>query len=94
MIASARPGSDRETGAGGLRGFRDRRGAAAAAGRDGAAAKRQRIFVDAVKPKGVDRPWSPAMAGEGDAETNILAPRRREPRAVDATPLEADLAEE
>ena len=52
------------------------------------------FVVDAVKPKGVDRPWSPAMAGEGDAETNILAPRRREPRAVDATPLEADLAEE
>ncbi|MBR1246979.1 ComEC family competence protein [Bradyrhizobium sp. AUGA SZCCT0169] len=50
--------------------------------------------IDAVKPRGVDRPWSPAIAGEGDAETTILAPRRAAPRAVDATPSEADLQAE
>ena len=50
--------------------------------------------IDAVRPRGVDRPWSPAIAGEGDAETTILAPRRAAPRAVDATPSEADLQAE
>ena len=50
--------------------------------------------IDAVKPRGIDRPWSPAIAGEGDAETTILAPRRAAPRAVDATPSEADLQAE
>jgi competence protein ComEC len=50
--------------------------------------------VDAVKPRGIDRPWSPAIAGEGDPETTILAPRRTAPRAVDATPSEADLQAE
>ncbi|MBR1280793.1 ComEC family competence protein [Bradyrhizobium sp. AUGA SZCCT0177] len=50
--------------------------------------------IDAVKLRGVDRPWSPAIAGEGDAETTILAPRRTAPRAVDATPSEADLQAE
>jgi competence protein ComEC len=57
--------------------------------------------VDAVKPRGVDRPWSPAIAGEGEIEANILAPRATAarqpslkdlaPRAIDATPAEADL---
>lgn len=50
--------------------------------------------IDAVKLRGVDRPWSPAIAGEWDAETTILAPRRTAPRAVDATPSEADLQAE
>jgi competence protein ComEC len=46
------------------------------------------FVVEAVKPRGVDRPWSPAMAGgEGDTETT-LAPRGG--RGVDATPAEAD----
>ncbi|CAN7550202.1 ComEC/Rec2 family competence protein [Bradyrhizobium sp. LjRoot220] len=52
--------------------------------------------IDAVKPRGVDRPWSPAIAGEGEAETTILAPRATgerpvRPRAIDATPSDADL---
>jgi competence protein ComEC len=51
---------------------------------------RSGFAVDAVKPKGVDRPWSPAVAGDTDAETAILAPRTATPRAVDATPAEAD----
>jgi competence protein ComEC len=55
---------------------------------------RQGFVVDAVKPKGIDRPWSPAIADNGEAETNILAPRLKAPRAVDATPSEADLQAE
>jgi competence protein ComEC len=50
--------------------------------------------VDAVKPATVDRPWSPAMAGDREAETTILAPRVTAPRTVDATPAEADLQAE
>jgi competence protein ComEC len=50
---------------------------------------RDRFAVDAVKPKGVDRPWSPATAGDTEAEPN-LATRPAAPRAVDATPAEAD----
>lgn len=41
-------------------------------------------------------PWSPAMAGEAEIETNILSPRATAPgsvasRTIDATPSEADL---
>jgi competence protein ComEC len=55
---------------------------------------RSGFTVDAVKPRGVDRPWSPAVAG-GEAEAEIrLAPRPAVPRAVDATPSEADLQAE
>jgi competence protein ComEC len=50
---------------------------------------RDGFAVDAVKPRGVDRPWSPAPAGDTEAETN-LATRPAAPRAVDATPAEAD----
>jgi competence protein ComEC len=51
---------------------------------------RDGFAVDAVKPGGIDRPWSPAAGGEGEVETNIRAPRTASPRAVDATPDEAD----
>jgi competence protein ComEC len=64
--------------------------------RQGAMALRQSaggLAVDAVKPKGVDRPWSPAVAGDSEIETN-LASRPATPRAVDATPAEADLQAE
>jgi competence protein ComEC len=54
---------------------------------------REGFAVDAVKPKGIDRPWSPAIAGEGEAQTTIPAPRPAAPR-VDATPSEADLQAE
>jgi competence protein ComEC len=50
--------------------------------------------VAAVKPKEVDRPWSPAITGEGEAEPTLVAPRPVAPRAVDATPSEADLQAE
>jgi competence protein ComEC len=65
--------------------------------RQGAMALRQNrdgFSVDAVKPRGIDRPWSPAPAGDGEAETTIIAPRAIAPRAVDATPAEADLQAE
>jgi competence protein ComEC len=52
---------------------------------------RDGFAVDAVKPGGIDRPWSPGAGGEGDTDTNIRAPRTASPRAVDATPAEADL---
>jgi competence protein ComEC len=45
--------------------------------------------VAAVRPGGVDRPWSAAVGGDTEAETT-LAPRAKSPRAVDATPAEAD----
>jgi competence protein ComEC len=50
---------------------------------------RNGFVVDAVKPRGVDRPWSPALAGGNENEAT-LASRPVAPRAVDATPPEAD----
>jgi competence protein ComEC len=50
--------------------------------------------VEAVKPGGIDRPWSPAAADEGGADATVLAPRVAPPRSVDATPSEADLQAE
>jgi competence protein ComEC len=56
---------------------------------------RDGFAVDAVKPKGVDRPWSKGSAGDAEAAETILAPRPAVvPRAVDATPSEADLQAE
>jgi competence protein ComEC len=54
---------------------------------------RDGFAVDAIKPKGVDRPWSPAVAGDTETDT-ILAPRLAAPRPVDATPSETDLQAE
>jgi competence protein ComEC len=51
-------------------------------GRDG-------FVVDAVKPKGVDRPWSPAPPGE-EAEITLM-PHTAGAKGVDATPSEADV---
>ncbi len=48
--------------------------------------------VDAIKPRGFDRPWSPAVAGDAEAETSLV--RRAAPGSVDATPAEADLQAE
>ena len=42
----------------------------------------------------IDRPWSPAVADESEADAAVLAPRVVPPRAVDATPSEADLQAE
>ena len=47
--------------------------------------------VDAVRPRGINRPWSPSAGGEpGDAEANIFVSRPAR-QAVDATPSEVDL---
>jgi competence protein ComEC len=46
--------------------------------------------VDAVKPRGIDRPWSPSAGGDNDVETMIPVSRPAR-QAVDATPSEADL---
>ena len=67
--------------------------------RQGAMALRQSregFVVEAAKPRGVDRPWSPAIADEREADASVLAPRVVPPRAVavDATPAEADLQAE
>jgi competence protein ComEC len=50
---------------------------------------RDGFAIDAVKPKGIDRPWSPAVAGDGEAEPKLVRPASR--GSVDATPAEADL---
>ena len=57
-------------------------------------ATREGFSVDAVKPKGIHRPWSPSVGGDpSDGET--IAPVSRPARqAVDATPSEADMQAE
>jgi competence protein ComEC len=50
---------------------------------------RNGFAVDAVKPRGVDRPWSPAVAGNTETESNLVRPAGK--GAVDATPSEADV---
>jgi competence protein ComEC len=48
------------------------------------------FIIEAVKPKGLDRPWSPASPGEVENETTLIAkPAARRPQ--DATPAETDL---
>jgi competence protein ComEC len=47
--------------------------------------------VEAVKPRSIDRPWSPSAGSDStDAETTIPVSRPAR-TAVDATPSEADL---
>ncbi len=47
--------------------------------------------ITAIRPRGVDRPWAPAVA---DAEPETASPMRRPARPVDATPAETDLQAE
>lgn len=54
---------------------------------------RDGFAVDSVKPKGVDRPWSPAVGGDAEAETDRVT-RPATARGVDATPSDADLQAE
>ena len=56
-------------------------------GRDG-------FVVDAVRPGGIDRPWSKSVAEDGETDGAVLTPRKPSPRAVDATPADADLQAE
>ena len=56
--------------------------------------KRDGFAVDAVRPRGIDRPWSPAVAGAAETEATLSPhPNAAHPNAarpVDATPAEAD----
>jgi len=49
--------------------------------------------AEAVRPRGFDRPWSPAPPGDGDTDPLILS-RPAAPHAQDATPSETDLQAE
>jgi competence protein ComEC len=51
--------------------------------------RRDGFALDAVRPRGVDRPWSAAVAGVAETETT-LAPHGSTARPADATPAEAD----
>jgi competence protein ComEC len=53
---------------------------------------REGFAVEAVRPKGVDRPWSPAVAGDWEGEASLTRPASR--GSVDATPSESDLQAE
>jgi competence protein ComEC len=46
------------------------------------------FVIDAVRPRGFDRPWSPAPPLEAERDDSTLLPAR--PRAQDATPSEQD----
>jgi competence protein ComEC len=48
--------------------------------------------ADAVRPTGLDRPWSPAVAGDTESEPSLERPKAARP--ADATPSEADLQAE
>jgi competence protein ComEC len=50
---------------------------------------RDGFAVEAIKPNGFDRPWSPAVREASEAETGAVRPAAQ--RAIDATPLETDL---
>jgi competence protein ComEC len=65
--------------------------------RQGAIALRRRgdgFALEAVRPRGVDRPWSPAPAGDSAEDNTSLAPRSAGRQTIDATPSEADLQAE
>jgi competence protein ComEC len=53
---------------------------------------RNGFAAEVVRPTGFDRPWSPAVAGDTEPETSLARPVV--PRAVDATPPDADLQSE
>jgi competence protein ComEC len=55
--------------------------------------KANEFSVDAVKSKGLDRPWSPAIPNEIENDTTLVA-RPSAPRPQDATPSETDLQAE
>ena len=55
--------------------------------------KANEFSVDAVRSKGLDRPWSPAIPSEIENDAALVA-RPSAPRAQDATPSETDLQAE
>jgi competence protein ComEC len=52
---------------------------------------RDGFAITAVRPNGFDRPWAPAVGGEGEAEPDLV---RRPMVPVDATPSESDVQSE
>jgi len=61
--------------------------------RQGALALREKgggFVVDAIRPRGMDRPWSPAPGAGAASDTSFIG-KSAEPRGQDATPSEADL---
>jgi competence protein ComEC len=58
----------------------------------GATALRQTrggFVIDAIRPKGLDRPWAPAAPDTVEAAGGAILPARQ--RALDATPAETDV---
>jgi competence protein ComEC len=55
---------------------------------------RSGFVIDAVRPVGLDRPWSPAISGESEPESTIRIQGAPTPRSIDATPAESDLQPE
>jgi competence protein ComEC len=55
--------------------------------------RRDGFTIEANKPRGVDRPWSPAVAGNGSTDNVLVRPNtgRGGAQGVDATPSDADL---
>jgi competence protein ComEC len=53
---------------------------------------RRGFVIDAIRPNGVDRPWSPAAGDATEPENSY--PRPVSARPIDATPAEADLQAE
>jgi len=51
---------------------------------------RDGFAIDAVKPRGINRPWSPSAGGDTSDVETTLPLSRPAPKAVDATPSEAD----
>jgi competence protein ComEC len=54
---------------------------------------RDGFTVNAIKPKGLDRPWSPGTMDDTEGEPSLTRPAAAS-RAIDATPSEADLQAE
>jgi competence protein ComEC len=52
------------------------------------------FIVDAVKPRGTNRPWSPSSGDFGEAESDAAVSGSSTARPADATPAESDLQTE
>jgi competence protein ComEC len=86
-------GGDRhgKTGAGRLQGAGDRRGKIAKQkmGAMGLRRTGDGFVAEAIRPRGLDRPWSPAVPDAPQPEAGVG--RSAISRPVDATPTEADV---
>jgi competence protein ComEC len=52
------------------------------------------FVMDAVRPKGIDRPWAPAGADDAAPDATTARPAPATARPIDATPAETDLGAE